>query len=119
MKTSSMLLAFLLAMLTSCSALNSGTIIEANKSFVLGQGQHGSYNAAIRNTGASPVEVFIQKSDQREAISLGILAKGDQNLYSVRRDTKVTFKNIGTESTLLKIKLRGDKNLSMSYEGNH
>jgi hypothetical protein len=119
MKISHTILAFLFALLTSCSALNSGTIIEANKSFVLGQGQHGSYTASIKNTGLSPVEVFIQLNEQTEATSLGILRKGDQNQYKVRRDTKVTFKNMGTESTLLKIKLSGDTNLSMGYQENN
>ncbi len=119
MRISTKLIVFLFVLFTSCSALKSGTIIEANKSFVLGQGPHGSYVASIRNTGASPVEVFIQTNEQPEATSLGILSKGDQNQYKVKRDTKVSFKNTGTESTLLKIKLVGEKNLSMSYQGNN
>jgi hypothetical protein len=38
--------------------LTSTTYIEANKSFVLGEGKHGSYYAKITNKGETDVEVF-------------------------------------------------------------
>lgn len=99
------------------SQLTSTTQIEANKSFVLGQGNHGSYNANIKNIAKSNVEVFKSAADGT-MVSLGILEPGDQQQYAVPKDTKVAFMNIGKSMARIEIKLVGDTNLSMGYSDN-
>jgi len=111
----------LFAMLgSSCgifSQLTSTTQIEANQSFVLGQGNHGSYNANVKNISKSAVEVFKSAADGT-MVSLGVLAPGDQQQYAVPKDTRVAFMNIGKSMASIAIKLVGDTNLSMGYSDN-
>jgi hypothetical protein len=112
---------FALTMVTaSCrvlSRLTSSTQIEAGKSFVLGEGTHGSYSADVKNISKSDVEVF--KSDSQGSMSsLGILAPGVKKNYAVPKNTKVAFKNNGSSLALIKINLVGDTNLSMGYADN-
>jgi len=100
-------------------ALTSQTSIEPGKSFVLGEGEHGSYTASIQNTTNSPVEVFIQKYQSEVSTSLGVLNKGDKQEYRVAKDNRVSFKNLGKKVAEINIKLRGETNLSMGYKENN
>jgi hypothetical protein len=105
---------------TSCGIFGkptSTTEIEVAKSFVLGQGNHGSYNANIKNISKSDVEVFKSNADGT-MVSLGILAPGDEQQYGVPKDTKIAFMNIGKSMAFIAIKLVGDTNLSMGYSDN-
>ena len=100
-------------------SLTSQTIIEPEKSFVLGEGQHGSYTAVIQNTTTSPVEVFIQKYQSEVSTSLGVLNKGDKQEYRVANNNRVSFKNLGKKVAVINIKLHGETNLSMGYQENN
>jgi hypothetical protein len=105
---------------TSCGIfgkLTSTTQIEVAKSFVLGQGDHGSYNANIKNISKSNVEVFKSNADGT-MVSLGILKPGNEQQYAVPKDTKVAFMNIGKSMAFIAIKLVGDTRLSMGYADN-
>ncbi len=116
------LLLFSFVFFQSCSifgVLTSQTTIDSEKSFVLGEGQHGSYTAVIQNTTNTPVEVFIQKYQSEVSTSLGVLNKGDKQEYSVAKDNRVSFKNLGKEVAVINIKLNGDTNLSMGYKENN
>jgi hypothetical protein len=116
------LLLFSFVFFQSCSifgVLTSQTTIDPEKSFVLGEGQHGSYTAVIQNTTNIPVEVFIQKYQSEVSTSLGVLYKGDKQEYSVAKDNRVSFKNLGKRVAVINIKLNGDTNLSMGYKENN
>ena len=116
------LLLFSFVFFQSCSifgVLTSQTTIEPEKSFVLGEGQHGSYTAVIQNTTNIPVEVFIQKYQSEVSASLGLLNKGDKQEYRVAKDNRVSFKNLGKKVAEINIKLRGETNLSMGYKENN
>ncbi len=113
---------FICVFFQSCGifgVLTSQTTIEPEKSFVLGEGQHGSYTAVIKNNSSSPVEVFIQKYQSEVNTSLGILNKGDQQEYRVAKDNRVSFKNLGKKVAVINIKLNGETNLSMGYQENN
>jgi hypothetical protein len=97
--------------------LTSSTQIGIGQSFVLGKGQHGSYQAEVKNIAQSDVEVF--KTDQNgNMVSLGTLRSGAKQRYSVPKNTMVAFKNKGNTMALIKINLVGDTQLSMSYSDN-
>ena len=116
------LLLFSFVFFQSCSifaVLTSQTTIDPEKSFVLGEGQHGSYTAVIQNTTNIPVEVFIQKYQSEVSTSLGVLNKGDKREYRVAKDNRVSFKNLGKMVAVINIKLNGDTNLSMGYKENN
>ena len=97
--------------------LTSTTIIEPNQSFVLGEGKHGGYNAKIVNKGKVDVEVFTT-SENESAKSIGILKADDKEDFTILKNTKVIFKNLGNETATIGIKLSGDTGLSMGYKPN-
>jgi hypothetical protein len=97
--------------------LTSTTVIEPNQSFVLGEGKHGGYTAKIVNKGEVDVEVFGERENE-ERKSLGVLKPKDKNEYNVAKNTKVIFKNLGSETATIGIKLSGDTSLSMGYKPN-
>ena len=97
--------------------LTSTTIIEANQSFVLGEGKHGGYVAKIVNKGETDVEVFGERENE-ERKSLGVLKPDDKGEYEVAKNMKVIFKNLGSRTATIGIKLSGDTGLSMGYKPN-
>ena len=104
----------------SCSIfgkLTSSTTIEPQKSFVLGQGKHGSYNAKIKNSGKGDIEVIVVKNGG-VATSLGVLKPNEKGEYPVASNTEVRFKNLGSDTGEIQILLTGDTNLSMGYREN-
>ncbi len=102
----------------SCKTLSSTTYIEPQKSFVLGEGTHGSYTATVENVGADQIEV-IQINNRGEATTLGTLKVGQKNTYTVPDNTTINFKNSSINETgTIKILAKGDTNLSMGYKEN-
>ncbi len=97
--------------------LTSTTMIEPNKSFVLGEGKHGDYNAKIVNKGPVEVEIFTQVEDEAQK-SIGVLKPKDKNQFYIGKNTKAIFKNLGAEKAVLGIVLTGETSLSMGYKDN-
>jgi hypothetical protein len=97
--------------------LTSTTVIEPNKSFVLGDGKHNGFGAKLVNKGRVEIEVFTQ-SESENAKSIGILKADEKADFVIIKNTKVIFKNLGNETATLGIKLTGDTNLSMGYKPN-
>ena len=97
--------------------LTSTTDIEANQSFVLGEGKHGGYTAKIVNKGETDVEVFGERENE-ERKSLGVLKPNDKGEYNVAKNMQVIFKNLGEKKAVIGIKLSGETNLSMGYKPN-
>jgi hypothetical protein len=99
------------------SDLTSTTVIEPNKSFVLGEGKHNGYKAKLINKGKVEIEIFTQ-SENEDAKSIGILKADEKADFKIIKNTKVIFKNLGKETATIGIKLSGDTNLSMGYKPN-
>ncbi len=99
------------------SDLTSTTIIEANQSFVLGEGKHGGYNAKLVNKGNVEIEIFTENEDG-EKKSVGVLKPQEKAEFTIIKNTKVIFKNLGNETATIGIKLSGDTSLSMGYKPN-
>ncbi len=109
----------LLMLLQSCASLTSTTYIEAQKSFVLGEGKHGNYSAKVKNISPfETVEVIAADEKTGETTSLGILKPNAQGTYNMGNNTTVKFKNLGKMKATIQIKLFGDSNLSMNYQPN-
>ncbi len=105
-------------LLASCRSLTSVTTIEANKSFVLGEGKHGSYSAQIKNVGSDLIEVFMVNSS-KTINSLGILKVNQSATYQVPENHEVQFKNLSPlKNGVIEIKANGDTNLTMGYKSN-
>jgi hypothetical protein len=97
--------------------LTSTTVIEPNKSFVLGEGKHDGYRAKLVNKGSVDIEIFTEVENEN-AKSVGVLKPNDKVNFSILKNTKVIFKNLGNETATIGIKLSGDTNLSMGYKPN-
>jgi hypothetical protein len=116
------LLIFIAAMAfvqSSCkvfSTLTSGTYIDPEKTFVLGEGQHGSYVATVKNTAKSDVEVILTDAENKSS-SLGILKFRQSETYRVAANNTVRFVNLGNRQAALAIKIQGETSLSMGYQG--
>lgn len=98
-------------------SLNSTTYIEANQSFVLGEGKHGSYSAKVINKGNVDVEVF-SASENEERKPLGVLKPKDKSEYNVPKNKQVIFKNLGARTAVIGISISGETSLSMNYKKN-
>jgi hypothetical protein len=102
--------------LNACQTLHSTTYIEPNKTFVLGDGNHAPFNAKVQNMGNDEVEVTITNGSN-EKIYLGILAVGEVYTYTVPSNSTVSFKNTSeSNKSTIKIKAKGDTNVSMGYQ---
>ncbi len=97
--------------------LTSTTIIEPNKSFVLGEGKHNGYKAKLVNKGKVDIEIFTQ-NENTDAKSIGVLKPDEKANFAINKNTKVILKNLGNETATIGIKLSGDTNLSMGYKPN-
>ena len=113
-----LVVALVLAALTqSCASLFSYTTIDPNRSFMLGEGNHGAYSAKITNDSFVEVEVFTIGAESTET-SLGVLKTGVQQTFNVPANTAVRFKNGSALPAAIKISLFGDPNMSMGYKDN-
>jgi len=110
------LLTGLLSATFSCGTLHSVTQIENERSFVLGQGNHGPYKATVQNIGDHTVDVIIEKTGSNEPTPFGTLKPGEKADYKVNSNTKVSFKNRDTGLAKLKFKVKGGNNLFMGYQ---
>jgi hypothetical protein len=116
MKTILLSILIALGLLSSCNSLHSVTTIDPAKSFVLGQGKHGSYKARVQNVGEEPVEVFCQTSGSSAPFSLGILKPGQKAFYPVPSNSMVMLKNLGSGKAQMQLVVKGDTDLSMGYQ---
>ncbi len=118
MKKALFFASFMAFIFQACQTLTSQTLIDPQKSFVLGKGKHGSYVAQIQNTGKDDIEVIL--IDENGGLtSLGMLKKNEKETYRVPKNTTVQFKNTSSDQKgVIDIKLEGDTNLSMGYQAN-
>lgn len=106
--------------LPACKSLTSTTTIDPNKSFVLGDGPHGSYSAQIKNVGADAIEIM-QSDRNGKVTALGSLQRGESGKYQVGANTTVIFKNKSlAEKGVIEIMITGNPfgSLSMGYRDN-
>ena len=118
MKKKKFFILSVLFILCACKSLTSVTSIEVNKSFVLGEGKHGSYSARIKNVGSDLIEVLIIDIN-KNSNSLGLLKVNQSATYQVLENNTVQFKNLSTSRNgIIEIKANGDTNLTMGYKNN-
>jgi hypothetical protein len=118
MKFTSIIFIAVLLLLSSCklfTALRSTTYIDSGKSFVLGEGQHASYKADVKNIGECPITILSYSIKGEESL-LGTLQPNEIKSIDVAGNQMVCFRNENKEQAVISIKLRGTSNLTMSYE---
>lgn len=98
-------------LLQSC-ALHSNTTIGPRKAFELGDGNHGSFKAMVKNISEVPVEICSARLGQSEQ-KLITLNSGQQKTVRFAADTKAIFKNNNDKAATVKLKVTGDTGLTM------
>jgi hypothetical protein len=96
-------------------SLTSTTLIQPQKSFMLGQGNHGPYKAYVQNGKKDTITIY-QRLINGDTIGVVKLQPNGNIVLKVARDTQAIFENASSKTISIKIKLYGDTNLSMNYE---
>lgn len=117
MKRTILLLTIFVGVGVASCALHSVTYIDPLQSFELGEGQHGRYNASIKNISSVNVEIWTHPLDG-ERKSVATLKPNEIINLSVEKNTKAIFKNANNAQAAIKIDLNGDNGLSMGYKEN-
>ena len=105
-------------MAMSCRSLTSTTYIKPRQSFVLGQGKHGGYTINLKNK--SRQEVTIRQIALDGALISSTVANPKQSLsVDVPKNTTLQIVNASDKQAQVALKLIGDTNLSMGYEGGY
>jgi hypothetical protein len=103
---------------TACGVfgkLTSQTTIGANESFVLGEGQHGSYNVRLRNKTRQTLTITQTQID-------GTVIKTVSAPYNewlsldIAGDTAIRISNTSNRAAAVDLIVKGDTNLSMGYQ---
>lgn len=85
------------------------------KTFKLGNGEHGSFKATVVNKGKDAIGIYTTLlGKQREPFA--ILESGEKKTYAIESNTMVSFENNNPTQAILFIELRGERNLSMTYQ---
>jgi hypothetical protein len=108
----------ILFLASSCrlfSSLTSTTYIGPRQSFVLGQGQHGSYSVTLKNK--SRQDITIRQIALDGTLIDSVVADSNQSLtVAVAKNTTLEIVNAADQSAEVALKVKGDTNLSMSYD---
>lgn len=113
-------------LMTSCLIACSGqryfsrTIINPRETFILGDGNHGSYSASIFNDCNVPVKIYTANRDSLQEM-ITILEPGQQASLEIGADQKVMVKNENQKQAVVKLRLKPTQktgSLSMGYTAN-
>jgi hypothetical protein len=106
--------------MTSCSpfrTLNSTTYIKANDAFILGDNVHGRFNLSVTNTSIAPVDIW-QYPLSGGRHSLVSLRPTEKIKLKVEENTSIRIENSSSEQVAVRLRVKGDVGLSMSYKEN-
>lgn len=104
-----------MSFISGCGFIGSTVWVQPGEAFRLGDNRHGAFKVAMNNLGTEPIYL--------EAESLeGLVIKRDTlpgRSYKTLRfppNTVAIFQNSGSKENRVKVRISGDKNLSMGYE---
>ncbi len=103
---------------TSClslTSLKSNTVIKPNDSFVLGNNEHGSFTATLKNVSTNDLTVYL--APIKGGTHSPQVIKPKQSVFvKVDRNTALVVSNKSNEITSVDLKVVGDTGLSMGYQ---
>lgn len=107
-------LAFAIAA-TSCRSLTSNTIIKPKDSFVLGNNEHGSFQAKLKNVSTNDLTVYL--APIKGSTHSSKIVKPNQSIsVKVEKNTALVVSNNSNQTTSVDLKVVGDTGLSMGYK---
>ena len=122
MKTSNVLFVLLLALLVSfsqCGSLKSTTYLKPNERFLLGDNRHRAFWVSVKNNSESMSDIEIHRAPVDGGRHSGqTLKAGESVLVKVEPNTALVVTNNSTSEASVRLKVRGDTDLSMGYRAN-
>lgn len=108
----------ILISLSSCSLfskLTSNTSISPNNSFVLGDNEHGSFNAYLKNVSTQNLVVYL-KTTGKEPELLKTLNPKESITVDIPKNTAIIIQNNSNDTVSVDLIVKGDTGLSMGYK---
>lgn len=109
---------FLALLITSCSifgSLTSNTFIKSNDSFVLGNNEHGTFKAKLKNLSNHDLKIFM--APIAGGTHSAIIVKPNQSVtVKADRNTALIIENKSNETASVDLYVTGDTGLSMEYK---
>lgn len=103
-------------LLAVCGPINSQTVIDAGKQFVLGGGQRGAFQVAAHNVGPVPVSVA-ERRPGGAVQERGRLAPGQRAALVFGAGSTALVRNLGERQARLNFRITGSTaGLGMGYE---
>jgi hypothetical protein len=104
--------------ITSCSifgSLTSNISIKANESFVLGNNEHGTFKARIKNVSNHPVTIVMRPIDGGSHSPQTVMPN-ESATVKTQKNTALVIENKSNEAASIDLKVNGDTGLSMDYK---
>jgi hypothetical protein len=102
----------------SCNSfrnLSSTTYIKANQSFVLGNNEHGTFKASMKNVSSNNLEVY-QAPIAGGKHSIVIVKPNESVNVKIDSNTALIINNRFDTQATVKLMVKGDTGLSMGYK---
>lgn len=103
--------------IVSCSifkSITSNTSIAPNKSFVLGDNEHGKFKAKVKNVSNQPIEIKT-KPLGGVATLVKTLQPNESITIKIEANTAVIIKNNSNDTASIDLKVNSDTGLSMGF----
>jgi hypothetical protein len=104
--------------ITSCSvfgSLTSNVSIKANESFVLGNNEHGTFKARIKNVSNHSITI-VMRPINGGSYSPETILPNQSTTVKTERNTALVIENKSNEAASIDLKVNGDIGLFMGYK---
>ncbi len=98
----------------SLKTLHSTTFIKGNDAFILGNNEHGKFNAHVTNISANDITIWQCPISGGKHSPLVLKSLSNAKIY-VTENTALRFENSSTENATILLKVKGDLGLYMGY----
>jgi hypothetical protein len=115
MKKLALVIAFTGFLVSACGTLTSTTTIDANNSFVLGNNQHGTFSARLKNISENDIELHRAPVDGGRH-SFETVKPGQTIKVNVDKNTALVIENKSSSKASVELFVKGDTGLSMGYK---
>ncbi len=105
-------------LVTSCSvfgSLTSNVSIKANESFVLGNNEHGSFKARIKNVSNHSISI-VMRPIAGGSYSPQTIMPNEIATVKTERNTALVIENKSEDSASIDLHVNGDTGLTMGYK---
>jgi hypothetical protein len=104
--------------ITSCSvfgSLTSNISIKANESFVLGNNEHGTFKARIKNVSNHSITIVMRLIDGG-SYSPETILPNESTTVKTARNTALVIENKSDDAASVDLHVNGDTGLTMGYK---